>query len=89
VVDLTTIRVTVRVHPRAARQRQVWDGTRLELWIHQPPVDGAANEATVEEVARWLGVPPRLVRMVSGHTSRTKVLDVDGIAALPPPDAAS
>jgi len=48
VVDLTTIRVTVRVHPRAARQRQVWDGTRLELWIHQPPVDGAANEATVE-----------------------------------------
>jgi uncharacterized protein YggU (UPF0235/DUF167 family) len=56
------------------------------LWIHEPPVDGAANEATVAEVARWLGIPRRLVHMVSGQTARTKVLDVEGIEALPPPD---
>jgi len=83
---LSPIRITVRVHPRASRQRRVWDGARLELWIHEAPVDGAANAATVEDVAGWLGVPRRLVRLVSGATSRTKVLEVEGVSALPPPD---
>jgi len=82
------MRVTVTVHPRSARERRSWDGTRLELWVRPPPVDGAANAATVEEVARWLGIPKRLLRIVSGHTSRTKILDIEGVDALPPPDVA-
>ncbi len=82
------MRVTVHVHPRSTRERRSWDGTRLELWVHSPPVDGAANSATVEGVARWLGIPRRRVHMVSGHTSRTKVLEIEGIDSLPPPDVA-
>jgi uncharacterized protein YggU (UPF0235/DUF167 family) len=83
---LSTIRVTVRVHPRAAIVRRAWDGTRLELWIRQPPVDGAANVATVDEVARWLGVPRRCVHLVTGAASRTKILEIEDIAALPAAD---
>jgi uncharacterized protein YggU (UPF0235/DUF167 family) len=64
----------------------VWDGTRLELWVGAPPVDGAANVAAVEAVAAWLGVPRRAVRLVSGAASRTKIFDVEGIAALPAAD---
>jgi uncharacterized protein len=79
--------VTVRVHPRATRRRRTWDGTRIELWIHEPPVDGAANDAVVEEIARWLGVPRRSVHLVSGTTARTKILEIEGLDALPPPDA--
>jgi uncharacterized protein YggU (UPF0235/DUF167 family) len=78
--------VTVRVHPRASRPRRVWNGTGLEMWIHEPPVDGAANAAVIDDVARWLGVAPRQVRLVSGARSRTKVVEVDGVEALPPPD---
>jgi hypothetical protein len=57
------------------------------LWIHQPPVDGAANAAVVDEVARWLGIPRRCVQLVSGSTSRTKVVEVEINDVLPPPDA--
>jgi uncharacterized protein YggU (UPF0235/DUF167 family) len=67
----------------------VWDGAQLELWIRQPPVDGAANRAAVDAVARWLGIPRRLVRLVSGHASRTKVLEIDAPVTLPPPDSVS
>ncbi len=86
---LQPIRITVHVHPRASRPRRVWDGTRLEVWIRPPPVDGAANRATVDEVAAWLGVPPRTVSIVSGHTARTKVVAVEAVTTLPPPDVVS
>jgi uncharacterized protein YggU (UPF0235/DUF167 family) len=81
------IRITVRVHPRASRPRRRWDGTCLELWISQPPVDGAANAAVVDEVARWLGLRRHRVHLVSGHTARTKVIEVAATAVVPPPDA--
>jgi uncharacterized protein YggU (UPF0235/DUF167 family) len=83
---MKSVRVTVHVHPRASRARRAWDGRLLELWIHEPPVDGAANTAVVDDVARWLGVPRRLVRLVSGATARTKVVEVEGLVSLPPPD---
>jgi len=89
VAVLSSIRLTVRVHPRASRQRRKWDGTRLELWIRQPPVEGAANAATVDEVARWLGVQRRLVHIVSGQASPTKVLEIEGVVVLPAPDVSS
>jgi len=47
-------------------------------------VDGAATAAAVDEVARWLGVPRRAVQVVSGHRARTKILEIDGVTALPP-----
>ena len=76
-------RITVRVHPKASRVRRVWDGNKLELWIHEPPVDGAANNAVIEYMAKWLGVPRRSVAIVSGHTARTKVVEVQGLSDLP------
>jgi uncharacterized protein YggU (UPF0235/DUF167 family) len=85
---LSAIRVTVRVHPRAVFDRRTWDGIRLELWIRQPPVDGAANAATIDEVARWLGVPRRCVRLVTGAASRTKIVEIEGSATLPAADPA-
>jgi uncharacterized protein len=88
VTVLSPIRIAVRVHPRATHPHRVWDGSRLELWIRQPPVAGAANSATTDEVADWLGVPRRAVRIVSGHAARTKVVEIEGAPVLPPPDSA-
>ena len=48
---VVTLRVAVRVHARAARPRRRWDGKTLELWVTQPPVGGAANEAVILTVA--------------------------------------
>jgi uncharacterized protein YggU (UPF0235/DUF167 family) len=81
---MSVTRLTVRVHPRAARERWVWDGKVLELWVSQPPVHGAANAAIIDKVAHWLNIPRSCVRIVSGHTSRSKLLDIESVAALPP-----
>jgi uncharacterized protein YggU (UPF0235/DUF167 family) len=78
------MRVAVRVHPRAARSRVVWDGAVLSLWVTAPAVDGAANRAVLLAVAEWAGVRPAAVRLVAGERSRSKVVEVDA-SSLPHP----
>jgi uncharacterized protein len=75
-----SVRFSVRVQPRAARSEIVGlHGEALKVRLSAPPVDGAANVALVELLAEALGVPRRCVRVVSGATSRGKVVEVDGV----------
>jgi uncharacterized protein len=78
------VRLTVRIHPRSSRSRLRWDGHTLDAWVTAPPVDGAANLAVVSTIAAWLGVPPSSIRLVAGHRSRTKVVEVEGLTTFPP-----
>ncbi len=68
--------VTVRVHPRASRPKTEWRGKVLEVWVSAPPVEGAANQAVLEAVAKEVGVRPSAVSLRSGARSRTKVFEV-------------
>jgi uncharacterized protein len=74
------VRFAVRVQPRASRSsvEGVRDGA-LRVRLTAPPVDGAANEALVALLAGVLGVGRRSVRVVRGTTSRSKLVEVDGI----------
>lgn len=74
------VRFDVRVQPRASRNELVGaHGGALRIRLHAPPVDGAANEALIIFLARCLGIDRRDVRIVSGASSRTKTVEVDGI----------
>jgi uncharacterized protein YggU (UPF0235/DUF167 family) len=42
-------------------------------------VDGAANRALAGLLAGELGLPRSAVRIVGGETSRTKVVEADGL----------
>ncbi len=50
-----------------------------KIRIAAPAVENAANLALVEFVADQLGIAKRSVRIVSGRTSRRKVLAIDGV----------
>jgi uncharacterized protein (TIGR00251 family) len=75
------VRFHVRVQPRASRNEITGAlGGALKVRLQAPPVDGAANDALVAFLAEVLGVPKRGVRIVSGLSSRAKLIEVDGIA---------
>jgi uncharacterized protein len=81
----TRKRLTVHVHARARTERLDWDGSTLHLWVREPPADGRANAAVIRAVARWAGVAPSQVAIVSGATGRHKLVEVQREDPLPPP----
>jgi len=73
-------RLTVRLTPRASRDEVAGEREGVLLVrVTAPPVDGAANEALVRLLAKTLRVPKGAVRIVSGETSRTKIVEVAGL----------
>lgn len=76
------MRLTVRVRPGSSRTRvggRYGDGDPpiLVVQVRAPAADGRANAALVEALAEAFGVSRASIRIVSGTTSRTKVVDID------------
>ncbi len=81
------VRLAVRLTPRAVRNGL--DGVVagpdgrpvLQLRVAAPPVEGAANAAAVEYIARSLRMRKSDVAIVSGERGRLKLLELSGDAA--------
>jgi uncharacterized protein (TIGR00251 family) len=75
------VTLDILVQPRASRAKigPMHDG-RLKVAVTAPPVDGEANAAVIDAVARWLGVARRSVEVVGGASSRRKTLQIEGVA---------
>jgi len=74
------VRLPIRLTPGAGLDRI--DGVRdgwLRARVAARPVDGAANEALLRLLAAELGVAPSRLALRSGGSSRTKIVQVDGI----------
>lgn len=72
------MRVTIRVRPGAGRAAVGgrW-GDALVVAVREPAVDGRANAAALAAVADAFGVRRAAVRLVTGASGRTKVVDID------------
>jgi uncharacterized protein YggU (UPF0235/DUF167 family) len=74
-------RITIRAHPRAKRSAvagKLGDAWKLDLAA--PPAEGKATEECVRFLAELAGVPRSRVRVISGATARTKIVEVEGVA---------
>jgi uncharacterized protein (TIGR00251 family) len=67
----------VRVQPRAGRDEVAgWHGHALRVRVAAPPVGGRANQAVIALLAEALGLPRSSIEVVSGDTSRDKLVRV-------------
>jgi uncharacterized protein (TIGR00251 family) len=74
------VRFSVRVQPRASRSEVVGvHGDALKVRLSAPPVDGAANISLVEFLADVFAVRHGDVRILAGETSRSKIVEIEGI----------
>jgi len=80
VVVASTTRLRLRVAPGAARPAVVGrHGDGWKLRVSAPPEHGRANDAVVELLAETLGVPRSSVTLVSGGSSRNKIVELAGL----------
>jgi uncharacterized protein (TIGR00251 family) len=70
----------VRVTPRSSKNevRVETDGS-LKVWVTTAPVDGEANKAICDFVAKRLKVAKSRVSIVSGDASRVKRISIEGM----------
>ena len=74
-------RITIKAHPRARRSAVAGKlGAAWKLDLAAPPAEGKATEECVRFLAELAGVPRSRVRVVSGATARTKIVEVEGVA---------
>jgi hypothetical protein len=74
--------LSVRVHP-GARKNGI-TGTHagaVKIALTTPPTDGRANEALIGLLAELLRLPRARITLLTGATSRTKLLRITGKSA--------
>ena len=72
----------VKVHPRARKNAITGVvGDAIKIALTAPPVEGRANEACIEFVAKFLNVPRSSVTIAAGESSRQKLIRIAGMTA--------
>lgn len=75
-----SITFAVRVQPRASQSGITGEfAGALKLRLAAPPVDGAANEELVRWLAKFFDVARAQVTLISGTTSKQKIIRVSGV----------
>ena len=76
------VTIKVRVNPRAPKTELAGEHNgALKLRIASPPVDGKANEECRRYLAKLLKVSATSVEIISGESSRDKVIRVSNTSA--------
>jgi len=69
--------IDVRVQPKSSKNAIAGiHGTALKINLNAPPVEGQANKALIQLLAKLLGCPKSSVEIKSGQASRNKRLIV-------------
>jgi uncharacterized protein len=76
------VTIKVRVQPRAPRTEIAGEHAgAIKVRIAAPPVDGKANEECRRYLAKLLKVSATSVEIISGESSRDKVIRIHNISA--------
>jgi uncharacterized protein len=72
----------VRVRSRAKKNAITGEvGGALKVALTAPPIEGRANEACVQFLAKLLDVPRSSITIAAGQSSRNKVICIAGLSA--------
>jgi uncharacterized protein len=72
--------IEVRVTPNSSKEGVFVEGEQIKVYVHDAPQDGQANEKVIKLLAKKLGVAKSRVEIVRGQTSRTKLIQVEGVS---------
>ena len=79
--DQTKTVIRVKLLPKSSKNQIVGrEGDLFKVKVVAPPIEGKANKALVALLARKLRVPKGAIEIISGKSSRLKLIRIDGLA---------
>jgi uncharacterized protein (TIGR00251 family) len=69
------VRINVRVIPGSSRS-DAEPGDPWRVHVHARPAEGKANEELLQILSHHFGVARSAVRILSGHASRSKTVEI-------------
>lgn len=71
------MRIEVIAHPNSKKPRVEKDLLdTLHIYVKEPPLEGKANMAVIEALAKYLNVRRNCVQFISGERSKIKVFEI-------------
>lgn len=71
------MKIFVKAKPSAREEKvEQISENHFVVAVKEPPIGGKANEAIRKAIAQYFKVPPSEVSIISGHTSRQKVVEI-------------
>lgn len=71
------MKIVVKVKTGSPEERvQQVDNKNFLVWVKEQPVDNRANEAVTRVLGKFFHIPPTTVKIVHGHTDRSKIVDI-------------
>ncbi len=73
--------IRVKLLPKSSRNQVVGrEGDHFKVKVTAPPIEGRANKALIDLLAKKLGVPKSHIEIISGKSSRLKSVRIDGLS---------
>jgi len=73
--------INIKLSPRSSTNRIIGrEGDVFKVKVTSPPVEGMANKALIELLAKRLGLPKGNIEIIAGKRSRLKSIRIHGLA---------
>ena len=71
------MKIIAKIKPNSRKEEiKKIDDKNFIVAVKEPPIDGKANKAIVKALAGYFNVSSSGVRIVSGHASKQKVIQI-------------
>lgn len=71
------MKVTIIAHPNSKKPRVEKDLLEtIHVYVSEPPLEGKANNAIRESLAKYFGIKKSSVLLISGEKSKNKVFEI-------------
>lgn len=78
---MAAVKLELKIIPGAAQEQVVGMlGDALKIRVRAQPERGKANAAVIGVLAKFLGLPEAALTICSGHTSASKVVEIQGLS---------
>jgi len=72
------LRIQVKVKPNSRVGEVSQEGDSFVVKVKEPPKEGRANRAVIGLLAEHFGVPQSQIRILSGFTTKNKIIEIAG-----------